>query len=168
MIASLLLFLFFMLLAVVIYDYLNTWRRMRQLGISFKLGFPLVYRLPFFLKHFEDLYDIVLEEMGTETLRANKRSFLGPIMIISANPEVNKHILEHVEVYEKGNLLRECMYPLLGDGIFNVDGPMWLEQRKAASFMFAKRELVKMTDVFVKHFSNLEKCLVGPIFWNAK
>lgn len=57
-------------------------------------------------------------------------------------------------------MLRECMDPLLGNGIFNTDGKMWLEQRKAASFMFSKRELVLMVDKFEKHFAFLETHLI--------
>ncbi len=72
---------------------------------------------------------------------------------------MNKYVLENVDKYQKGSFLRDSMLPLLGDGIFNVDGPQWLEQRKAASFMFAKRELKAMVGVFVRHFAGLDRLL---------
>lgn len=53
------------------------------------------------------------------------------------------------------------MDPLLGDGIFNTNGAHWLDQRKMASFMFAKREIKAMVNIFDKHFESLKKVLIG-------
>ena len=108
----------------------------------------------------DTMYDDIAKRQGNNGLRAFKRSFGSPITIVSADWEVNKYILEHVDKYEKGSFMRDSMHPLLGDGIFNVDGPQWLEQRKAASFMFAKRELKAMVEVFVRHFAELDALLV--------
>jgi hypothetical protein len=107
----------------------------------------------------DTMYDDVARLQGNDGLRAIKRAFGAPVAIISADWAVNKYVLENVDKYSKGEFLRESMFPLLGDGIFNVDGAKWLEQRKAASFMFAKRELKAMVGVFVRHFAGLDRLL---------
>ncbi len=162
-----------LVVVAILVDYLRSYLRLRALGVPFDLGglggvlpvfsaltrptgLPLVYRLPYFVFRLDSIYDDVLRRQGNGGLRAMKRAIGTPITIVSADWEVNKHVLEHVEVYQKGPVLRQCAMPLLGDGIFNVDGAQWLEQRKAASFMFAKRELKTMVDVFLRHFEELD------------
>ncbi|KAL5214698.1 hypothetical protein ABZP36_003850 [Zizania latifolia] len=43
--------------------------------------------------------------------------------------------------YGKGTMIHDVMEDLLGDGIFNVDGAMWRQQRKVASLEFSTRVL---------------------------
>ncbi len=41
----------------------------------------------------------------------------------------------------KGELFRDKLTELLGEGIFNVDGAKWYSQRKIASHIFKQDEL---------------------------
>lgn len=45
------------------------------------------------------------------------------------------------------------MEVLLGDGIFNVDGDLWRQQRKTASFEFASKNLRDFSTVVFRDFS---------------
>lgn len=41
----------------------------------------------------------------------------------------------------QGPKIKQNLLSLLGDGIFNADGPAWHTQRKTASFLFAAENL---------------------------
>lgn len=45
------------------------------------------------------------------------------------------------------------MEVLLGDGIFNVDGELWRQQRKTASFEFASKNLRDFSTVVFRDYS---------------
>ena len=49
----------------------------------------------------------------------------------------------------------DLLYILLGDGIFNVDGEQWRQQRKAASHMFTVNSLRYMDTAFERHARTL-------------
>lgn len=60
-----------------------------------------------------------------------------PRRIMTSNPLNIEHILKkNFENYEKGVAFKERMHDFLGDGIFNVDGDQWKDQRKTASNIF--------------------------------
>lgn len=150
-----------LLVLLILSHYVKTYIRFSQLGIPFKLGPPLVYRLPYLISDlvqkgtpFDNMIR-QLQEVGSDMI-AFKRSIVGPLSIVSANPEVNLHILKNVDKYEKGKPFMDVMRPLLGDGIFNANGVHWLNQRKMAAPMFSKREVKKMVSIFLDHFNQLK------------
>eukprot|EP00043_Microstomoeca_roanoka_P025193 m.7910 g.7910 ORF g.7910 m.7910 type:complete len:494 (-) comp5332_c0_seq1:233-1714(-) len=75
-----------------------------------------------------------------------------PFVCISS-PDSVKHVLQdNFDNYVKGDFFRDKFFELLGDGIFDVDGPEWSYQRKTASHLFSRKELKGfMTEVFVRH-----------------
>ena len=160
--------IFLVLILGVILHYVLTWKRFLEFskaGVPWKIGYPLVYRFPKLLSMLADNTRSPLEGFLDEMkdakngLYAFKRSMLTPPMMVSANPEVNKYILERPDKYDKGKFLTTSLEPLLGDGIFNTNGQRWLDQRKHAAFMFAKREVKKMGEIFLAHFEFMKKRL---------
>lgn len=67
-------------------------------------------------------------------------------------PEDVKYILkDHFDHFEKGKMMHDSFVKLLGEGIFNVDGKMWSDQRKIASHMFAMKVMRDdMANVFAE------------------
>ncbi|KAK9680992.1 hypothetical protein K7432_015791, partial [Basidiobolus ranarum] len=59
------------------------------------------------------------------------------VRIISNDPETVQYILkDNFENFDKGDTFHQSLKPLLGDGIFNVDGETWRVQRKKTSRIF--------------------------------
>jgi cytochrome P450 len=71
--------------------------------------------------------------------------------IISMSPTNLQHMLKtNFDNYVKGADFYERFAPLLGNGIFNVDGEMWYHQRKVASNIFTTNNFqTYMTSVFL-------------------
>ncbi|KAI0515609.1 hypothetical protein KFK09_008274 [Dendrobium nobile] len=62
--------------------------------------------------------------------------------IVTANPSNVEHILStNFNNYPKGKPFTDILGDLLGRGIFNSDGHLWLSQRKVASHAFTLRSL---------------------------
>ncbi|KAL0920959.1 hypothetical protein M5K25_007979 [Dendrobium thyrsiflorum] len=62
--------------------------------------------------------------------------------IVTANPSNVEHILStNFHNYPKGKPFTDILGDLLGRGIFNSDGHLWLSQRKVASHAFTLRSL---------------------------
>ncbi|XP_020571395.1 cytochrome P450 94B1-like [Phalaenopsis equestris] len=62
--------------------------------------------------------------------------------IITSNPSNVEHILStNFPNYPKGKAFTDILGDLLGSGIFNSDGHLWLSQRKLASHAFTLRSL---------------------------
>ena len=76
-------------------------------------------------------------------------------------PDLIEHVLKtHFEYYEKGSLFISRFQELLGNGIFNADGPVWKLQRKTVVHMFSVRSLKEtMSVVFARHGKALMKKL---------
>uniref|UniRef100_A0A7S4R836 Cytochrome P450 n=1 Tax=Alexandrium monilatum TaxID=311494 RepID=A0A7S4R836_9DINO len=64
----------------------------------------------------------------------------GRSFVATIDPEVIEHVLKtNFENYIKGPLFQDPFTELLGDGIFNVDGELWRQQRKTSSRLFSKK-----------------------------
>ncbi|KAJ6846231.1 putative cytochrome P450 94B3 [Iris pallida] len=62
--------------------------------------------------------------------------------VVTANPDNVEHILKtNFPNYPKGKPFTDILGDLLGRGIFNSDGDLWLAQRKLASHEFTARSL---------------------------
>lgn len=65
---------------------------------------------------------------------------LGAPFVATIDPKNLKHFLkDNFSNYVKGKPFSEPFGDVLGDGIFNVDGQKWYDQRKIASKMFTKK-----------------------------
>merc|ERR1719171_979737 len=80
----------------------------------------------------------------------------GQPFVATIDPVIIEHFLKtNFENYIKGSAFRDPFTELLGDGIFNVDGPKWNHQRKVSSKMFTKKQFE--THIFQAVTSNTSK-----------
>lgn len=82
------------------------------------------------------------------------------IINVTTDPKNVEHMLKtNFENYPKGPNFLDIMRDLLGDGIFNADGPCWNSQRKTASHEFSISRFKQfMSSVFLDHA--LELCTI--------
>ncbi|KAH7293604.1 hypothetical protein KP509_28G032600 [Ceratopteris richardii] len=75
------------------------------------------------------------------------------ILLFTIDPEVIRHVLkDSFTSYPKGPVFYPYFEELLGQGILNSDGPLWVFQRKVASHIFTSNSL----RTFVLSISNSE------------
>ncbi|XP_019178219.1 PREDICTED: cytochrome P450 94A2-like [Ipomoea nil] len=75
---------------------------------------------------------------------------LGYVQVFTANPSNVEHMLKtHFHVYQKGEISKRALADLMGQGIFNTDGPTWKFQRQLASYEFNMRSLRKFVEIVV-------------------
>ncbi|XP_060180965.1 cytochrome P450 94A2-like [Lycium barbarum] len=85
--------------------------------------------------------------------------------IFTANPSNVQHILKtKFHIYQKGDVFKTTMSDFLGDGIFNVDGEIWKDQRQVASHEFNTKSLRKFVENVVD--AELNERLI-PVLANA-
>jgi cytochrome P450 len=94
----------------------------------------------------------MLEELGAEIPRIGRASF-GRINVILVNaPELVPEVLiEHVDDYQKGPVLRLFSRPLLGDGLLVSEGEQHRERRKLIAPAFAHQRVSKYAAVMQEH-----------------
>lgn len=124
--------------------------------------------LPFFhdtfavLANATTLHDYVVklhEDAGENSVQL--KLLTRPTAVALATPELFEDILStQFEVFEKGPFLRGVLSDVFGDGVFAVDGPKWMHQRKTASTLFSLRILREsMTESVHKYTTILNKIL---------
>jgi cytochrome P450 len=84
-----------------------------------------------------------------------------PCTINSVSPDNLHHVLKgNFGNYVKGPFVHDKFEPLLGEGIFNVDGDVWLKQRKVASHIFTTNKFqMYITNVFLETIGRLSDVL---------
>lgn len=108
---------------------------------------------------FHDFWAELSEEYDGKTVQVK---MLGrPEIITVATPELFEDVLKtHFESFEKGPYLNSVTSDLLGNGIFAVDGPKWVRQRKMVSNLFSLRMLREsMAESVHKHTKVLSRVL---------
>ena len=90
------LWLLLIFVLVILAEYVYTILQLRRTGAQLLLGPPLLYRLPLLLFNRDSLYDKLVADMEgvPGQMLATRRSPVSPIVLISANPEVNQYILD--------------------------------------------------------------------------
>eukprot|EP01134_Creolimax_fragrantissima_P006314 CFRG6314T1 len=107
-------------------------------------------------------FDDYLMEMTRKYGRTFSISFVGnDDAIMVTEPGNVEHVLStNFKNYIKGPRFREVFTELLGNGIFNSDGPAWAMQRKVASHMFSTKTLREdMMPVFSRHIEEAVEIL---------
>ncbi|KAF4358115.1 hypothetical protein F8388_009398 [Cannabis sativa] len=90
----------------------------------------------------------LLQNSPTATFVINH--LIGPRQIITANPDVVRHILSsNFSNYQKGESIRVNLTDFLGDGIFCADGKSWKFQRQISSYEFNNKSLRKFVETVV-------------------
>src|ERR1700722_11036234 len=94
----------------------------------------------------------MLEGMGAEIPRIGRASF-GRLSVVLVNtPELVPEVLiEHVDDYQKGPVLRTFSRPLLGQGILVSEGEQHRERRKLVAPAFAHQRVSKYAAVMQQH-----------------
>ena len=92
------------------------------------------------------------EQYLTKTEKTFEFWILGQRMLVTSDPDNLKTILAtSFDDFEKGPRLRAAFAPLLGNGIFAVDGKEWHEARALLRPSFAKSEM-NDTQLFETHY----------------
>jgi len=83
-------------------------------------------------------------------------------LVCTVDPANVEHILKsNFANYIKGTSIHDVMEDLLGDGIFNVDGEQWRQQRKFSSLEFSAKILKEFSSVvFRENALKLSKILL--------
>lgn len=112
---------------------------------------PLVGSLPYLFKNRHRLHDWIAGNLrrtgGTATYQTCTialpfLAFKQGFYTVTCHPKNIEHILRtRFDNYPKGPQWQAAFHDLLGQGIFNSDGEIWLLQRKTAALEFTTRTL---------------------------
>ncbi|KAL5717618.1 jasmonoyl-L-amino acid 12-hydroxylase [Ranunculus cassubicifolius] len=92
-----------------------------------------------------DWYTDLLSESPTQTIVIKR--FGAQRTVITANPENVEYMVKtNFGNFPKGKPFTVLLGDLLGSGIFNVDGEMWMTERKLVSHVFTTRSLKDFTE----------------------
>ncbi|GAV83100.1 p450 domain-containing protein [Cephalotus follicularis] len=129
---------------------------------------PVLGITPSFFLHFNDIFGwatrALINSGGTFPYEG---MWMGKAFgVTTVDPPNIEHMLKrNFKNFPKGKYYRERFYDLLGDGIFNVDGEMWKEQRRLAvsemhSSRFVEHSVKTMQDLVHKKLLKLTEKLV--------
>ncbi|XP_051143117.1 cytochrome P450 94A1-like [Andrographis paniculata] len=138
--------------------YVLTYFRTRHLQNRCPQSYPIVGNLLGFLRNLHRFHDWVGELLSSsDSLTIQVNGFLGLSHgICTADPANIEHLLcSSFSNYIKGTRFKSGLDELLGNGIFNVDGELWLAQRKISSHEFNTKSLKRfIADIVESQLSN--------------
>ncbi|CAI5719078.1 unnamed protein product [Peronospora destructor] len=67
--------------------------------------------------------------------------FQPPWVVLSMPNDLNDVFVDNFDVFEKGGVLGDISFDVLGDGLLNVNGDKWKQQRRAASHLFSTKSI---------------------------
>ncbi|GAB9475660.1 Cytochrome p450 [Globisporangium polare] len=112
-------------------------------------------------------YDLLLDECIKQKGKPWRLKITGkPVMIIVSTPEEFENVLKtKFDDFGKGAMLSNLMSDILGNGVFAVDGMLWLHQRKTASHLFSlqmmrdamEQSVVAYTHKLLKRLNTIER-----------
>jgi len=116
-------------------------------------GVPVFFNTFQLVKRYDTMLDWFVENTNKYGPTWTFKVIGQPRFIVVTDPTNVEYILKkNFENYEKGAPFRERFHDVLGEGIFNSDGPSWKSQRKTASLMFSVRNFRDhMVDTFTQH-----------------
>nr|KYP72742.1 Cytochrome P450 94A1 [Cajanus cajan] len=143
-------------LLIIFYITLFHLRRPDKFSGAGPATYPLLGCLISFYKNKHRLLDWYTELLSQSTTNTIVVQRLGARRtIITANPQNVEYILKtNFNNFPKGKPFTEILGDFLGQGIFNVDGELWLAQRKLASHEFSTKSLRE----FFMHTLEREVC----------
>ncbi|KAM7487237.1 hypothetical protein LguiB_024721 [Lonicera macranthoides] len=124
---------------------------------------PLLGIVPSIFQNFHCIHDWVTRSLikTGDTFHYRGVWMSGAHGIITANPSIIEYMLKtNLKNFPKGINYRERFLDLLGDGIFNADGELWKQQRRAAtfemhSFQFTEYSLKTIRDLVHQKLSKV-------------
>src|SRR5580658_10567035 len=119
------------------------------------LALLALYRVPGLIQTIRALFGNrirMLERLGADIPRIGRATF-GRISVVLVNtPELVPEVLiERVDDFQKGPVLRTFSRPLLGDGLLNSEGEQHRERRKLVAPAFAHQRVSKYAAVMQQH-----------------
>ncbi|GMI98342.1 cytochrome P450, family 704, subfamily A, polypeptide 2 [Hibiscus trionum] len=113
------------------------------------------------LFHYNYLYDH--QTRVAKKLRTYRLLDVGRSELYTTDTRIIEHILKtNFANYGKGKSTHEIFQDLFGDGIFSVDGNMWRQQRKLASYEFSAKKLRDFScSVFKRNAARLVRDVSG-------
>ncbi|QCD96645.1 Cytochrome P450 [Vigna unguiculata] len=146
----------FFFLLILFYTALVEFRRRNKFSGTGPATYPLIGCLISFYKNKHRLLDWYTELLGESPSNTIVVQRLGARRtIVTANPQNVEYILKtNFNNFPKGKPFTEILGDFLGQGIFNVDGELWLTQRRFVSHEFSTKSLRE----FVMHTLEREVC----------
>src|ERR1700722_2154006 len=94
----------------------------------------------------------MLEKLSAEIPRIGRASFGRINVVLIHTPELVPEVLiERVDDFQKGPVLKTFSRPLLGDGLLNSEGDQHRERRKLVAPAFAHQRVSKYAAVMKEH-----------------
>lgn len=86
-------------------------------------------------------YDMLLDENRKHSGKPWRMKILGkPVMVVLGSPEGFEDVLKtKFDDFGKGAFISKVLEDILGNGVFGVDGTLWVHQRKTASHLFSSQ-----------------------------
>jgi len=148
------------LVALVSYCVLDVYVIRRKRGDVIKESYPFENTVVALQNQDKFLEEVnrMFTERGQE--RNGKQTFslnvvgLPNYIFVNDGPNVEYILKGNFDNFTKGPLVKGRFFDLLGDGIFNADGKLWLNHRKTSVCLFsANRFKTKILDTFNAHLS---------------
>lgn len=136
-----------------------------KLSVPGPIHFPLIGSTYEFIKNKPRFYDWMLDNAKKYGSIFYFSILTKPPYIVATDPQHVKRILkDNMDNYHREPIYQVCS-ELLGNGIFNVDGPIWKKQRQIASHMFSTK---KLNDKALESFKICTKKLKKRIKFYSK
>jgi cytochrome P450 len=121
-----------------------------QIGVPFVPPYPKRHarmpRLPELLRLLRRSFLDIWTEAAFERDMLRARVLLRDVVICNSPATVQEAFVEHAADYErKSPQMRHALKPLLGDGLFISDGPLWRERRKVVAPVTHVSRLAELT-----------------------
>ena len=149
------------------------WFRFISRSLNGPRVWPLLGSLPGLIQNANRMHDWIADNLracgGTYQTCVAPIPFLARkqgLVTVTCDPRNVEHILKlRFDNYPKGPNWQAVFHDLLGDGIFNCDGNIWLFQRKTAALEFTTRTLRQAMARWVSRAIKLRFC---PILATAQ
>ena len=76
--------------------------------------------------------------------------FQPPWVVLSMPSDLHDVFVDKFDVFEKGGALQDMSFDVLGNGLLNVNGDKWKQQRRAASHLFSTRSIRQVMEPVVR------------------
>ncbi|KAF1335555.1 Cytochrome p450, partial [Globisporangium splendens] len=116
---------------------------------------PILANTIDFARSASRLYDYFLDETQRQHGKMWRYRAIGrPVTLVLTTPEAYEDVLKtKFDDFAKGYAMWKNMEDLLGNGIFTVDGMLWVHQRKTASHLFSLQMMRDSMEQTVIHYT---------------
>uniref|UniRef100_A0AAV1V354 Cytochrome P450 n=1 Tax=Peronospora matthiolae TaxID=2874970 RepID=A0AAV1V354_9STRA len=76
--------------------------------------------------------------------------FQPPWVVLSLPNDLHDVFVDKFDVFEKGGALQDISFDVLGNGLLNVNGAKWKQQRRAASHLFSTKSIRQVMEPVIR------------------